>query len=92
MGSHNFDMRHFSSSNIKRVFSTVTSFGDKRIPDLTTMTQLVMASGAICHQWMSHELPPPGLRDSMHRYIVVGDRGILDIDGYGKLLLGKGDK
>jgi len=51
-----------------------------------------MKNGVIAQHWMCHEMPPPSLPDSWHRYVVVGDKGILDIDGYGKLMLGKGDK
>jgi len=94
MGVHNFDiMRHLAGSDVKRVFSNVTSFGpDKRIPDQTAITQLVMENGVICSHWMCHEMPPPNIPDAMHRYVVVGSKGILDIDGYGKLMLGKDNK
>jgi predicted dehydrogenase len=70
----------------------VVNFGKNQPPYPTAMTQLEMKSGAICHQWMCFEMPTPNVPDSRHRYIVVGDKGILDVDGYDKLMLGKGDK
>lgn len=94
MGVHNFDIiRHLAGSDVKRVYSNITSFGpDKRIPDLTAITQLIMKNGAICSHWMSYEMPRPNITDAMHRYLVVGSKGMLDIDGYGKLMLGRDDK
>jgi predicted dehydrogenase len=94
MGVHNFDIiRHFSGSDVNRVFSKVLAFDPgKPQPFPTAMTQLEMKSGAIAHQWMSFEMPQPNIPDSMHRYIIVGDKGIIDADGYGKLMLGRGDK
>lgn len=94
MGVHNFDvLRFLSGSDCKQLYSSVLSFTPgARIPNLTAMTQLLMKNGVICQQWMCHEMPRPSLPDSWHRYVVVGEKGILDIDGYGKLMLGKGDK
>lgn len=91
-GVHSFDiMRHFSGSDVKRVFAKATSFGRDETPFSTAMTQLEMKNGTLCQQWMSFEMPRPTVPDSAHRYVVVGERGILDVDGYGKLMLGRGD-
>lgn len=93
MGVHNFDaMRFLTGANAKRVFAHVTTYSGVETRGLTAMTQIIFDSGAVGQQWMSYEIPKPSLPDSMHRYIVVGDRGLLDIDGYGKLLLGTGDQ
>jgi predicted dehydrogenase len=93
MGVHNMDIiRHLAGSEVKRVFCDLKSF-DKDYPiELTAMTQLEFQNGVIAQMWMSFEVPPPVLPDSLHRYQVVGDKGILDVDCYGKLLLGTGDK
>ena len=56
------------------------------------MTQILFTNGVMAQQWMSYEMPRPNIPDNMHRYVVIGEEGILDIDGYGKLLIGKGDK
>ncbi len=94
MGVHNMDiLRFLSGSDVKRLFSTVTTFTPGgRIPNVTAMTQLLFKNGVMAQMWMCHEMPPPSLPDSWHRYVVVGDKGIIDIDGYGKLMLGRGDK
>jgi len=93
MGVHNVDIiRHFAGSEAKRVFCTLKSF-DKSYPvELTAMTQLLFENGVTAQMWMSFEVAPPVLPDSLHRYVVVGEKGILDVDCYGKLMLGKGDK
>jgi predicted dehydrogenase len=93
MGVHNMDIiRHFAGSEVKRVFCTLESFDTSYPVELTAMTQLLFENGVTAQMWMSFEAPSPVLPDSLHRYVVVGEKGILDVDCYGKLLLGKGDK
>jgi predicted dehydrogenase len=93
MGVHNFDIiRNLVGSEPKKVFSTVKSFSNYPLSDLSAMTQILFDNGAIGQQWTSFELPQPSLPDSLHRYVVVGEKAILDVDGYGKLQLGTGEK
>jgi predicted dehydrogenase len=88
MGVHNFDiMRFLTGANVKRVFSHVTTFGDSPAPGMSAMTQLTFDSGASAQQWTSFEFHAKHMTDSQHRYIVSGEKGVLDIDGYGKLYL-----
>ncbi|HEY3230790.1 MAG TPA: Gfo/Idh/MocA family oxidoreductase [Roseiflexaceae bacterium] len=88
MGVHNFDiMRFWSGSEARRVFAHITTYGDSGYPWLSAMTQIVFANGIVAQQWTSHEIPAQSLTDSQHRYVVVGESGALEIDGYGKLLL-----
>jgi len=93
MGSHNFDsLRYFSKSEIKRVFSIVTTFGQYPLSDLNAMTEVMMANGVMCQLWMAYELPPPGVNEMRSNMVLVGDAGMIELDGYGKLNLGRGDK
>jgi glucose-fructose oxidoreductase len=88
MGVHNFDiMRFWSGSEAQRVFAHITTYGDSGYPWLSAMVQIIFASGAVAQQWTSHETPAQSLTDSQHRYVVVGESGALEVDGYGKLLL-----
>jgi predicted dehydrogenase len=88
MGVHNFDiMRFWSGSEARRVFAHVTTYGDSGYPWLSAMAQIVFANGVVAQQWTSHEVPAQSLTGSQHRYVVVGETGALEIDGYGKLLL-----
>ena len=91
MGVHNFDiMRFFIGADARLVFSHINTYGTTDAPGLSAMTELVFEGGAVAQQWMSFEIPSQGLTGSQHRYVVVGERGALDIDGYGKLQLDSG--
>ena len=88
MGVHNFDiMRFWSGSEARRVFAHVTTYGGSGYPWLSAMAQVTFANGVAAQQWTSHEVPALSLTRSQHMYVVVGERGALEIDGYGKLLL-----
>lgn len=92
MGVHNFDiLRFFAGADAQRVFSHVTTYGTVDEVGLSAMTQLIFANGVVAQQWMSYEMPKPNIPNNMHRYVVVGEEGILDVDGYGKLRFGRGD-
>ncbi len=85
-GAHNFDfMRWFAGSEAAWVFARVKAFGPCDSPWPSAMAQVEFTNGVWAHTWMSFELPKPGLANSQFRALVVGDKGMLDIDGYGKL-------
>jgi predicted dehydrogenase len=88
MGVHNFDiMRFWSGSEAKRVFAHVNTYTQADYPALSAMTQIVFANGVVAQQWSSFEVPALSLTGSQHLYTVVGEKGALEIDGYGKLIL-----
>lgn len=92
MGVHNFDiMRFWTGSEAQRVFAHVTTYSDADYPALTGMTQIVFANGVVAQQWSSFEVPSQALTGSQHLYVIVGERGALEIDGYGKLVLSTPD-
>jgi len=92
MGCHNFDiLSALAGAAPRRIFSNVMTYAAPEHTRQNALSQVVYASGTVAQMWMSFELPRPGMPDSLHRYVVVGERGILDIDGYGKLLLGRDD-
>ncbi len=85
-GAHNFDfMRWFAGAEARRVFGKVKNYGAIQSPHPTAMAQVEFRNGVLAHTWMSFELPKPGVADSAFRALVVGERGMLDMDGYGKL-------
>lgn len=93
MGVHNFDiMRFWTGSEVRQVFSQVTTYSGVDAPGMSAMTQLVMANGVAVQQWMSFEIPTRHMTESQHRYHIVGEEGMIDVDGYGKLFLAKGDQ
>ncbi len=91
MGVHNFDiMRFLLGAEPQRVYSQVVTYKYPAHMGLNAMHELLFTNGVHVQHWMAYQMPAPGLPDSGHRYWVVGSEGILDIDGYGKLLLGRG--
>ncbi|MBX3009997.1 MAG: Gfo/Idh/MocA family oxidoreductase [Caldilineaceae bacterium] len=93
MGVHNFDiMRFWTGSEVHRVFSHVTTYGDVDAPGMSAMTQLTMANGVAVQQWMSFEIPTSHMTGSQHIYHIVGETGMIEVDGYGKVSVAKGDQ
>ena len=91
MGVHNFDiMRFLLGAEPQRVYSQMVTYKYPAHMGLNAMHELLFTNGVLVQQWMAYQMPAPGLPDSGHRYWIVGSEGILDIDGYGKLLLGRG--
>ena len=88
MGVHNFDiMRFLTGANVQRVFSHVTTYGTNEAPGMSAMTQLIFDNGVSAQQWTSFEFHAKHMTHSQHLYVVSGEKGVLDIDGYGKLYL-----
>ena len=58
----------------------------------SAMVHIDFASGAVGNLWLSYEIPRPGYPASVFRSRIVGDTGILDVDGFGALRLGRGDE
>ena len=88
--THNFDLiRWLARSEARRIFAVVTSYGNHDIPELTTMAQIVFANNAVAQLWMSAELPGPAFADSLFHTHVVCENGTLDIDGLGRIQVGR---
>ena len=92
MGVHNFDiMRFWTGSEVQRIFSQINTFGAVDAPDMSAMTQMTMTNGVAIQQWMSFEVSTRYMTGSQHIYHILGEEGMIEVDGYGKLLLAKGD-
>ena len=92
MGVHNFDiMRFWTDAEVRRVFSQIQTYGTVDAPGMSAMTQLTMSNGVAVQQWMSFETPTRFMTESQHIYHILGEEGMIEVDGYGKLLLAKGD-
>jgi len=92
-GVHFFDlMRFLTGKEPDSIFSTLRTFGDIPYAGLNAMTQLSFPDGAIAQHWMSYQIPRPSLPDSEHRYVVVGETGMIDVDAYGKVQLAKDNR
>ena len=93
MASHNADfLRWVSGADAVRVFAQANTFSDLPAPALSVMAQIVFERGIMAHFWISAELPPPGLPSSEVRFQIIGADGMLDLENFEFLDLGKGDK
>jgi predicted dehydrogenase len=85
-GAHNFDyLRWFAGAEAAWVFGRVKNYSGSTYPAPTAMAQVDFRNGVQAHTWLSFELPKPGLERSAFRGLVVGETGMLDMDGYGQL-------
>jgi predicted dehydrogenase len=94
MATHNTDfLRWLTGANAVQVFAQVNTFSsDLPAPAQSVMAQIVFDNGVMGHLWCSSEFPSPGLPSSEVRFQVVGRDGILDLENFEFLDLGKGDK
>jgi predicted dehydrogenase len=90
--AHGCDLvRWFTGSEGRTVFASITNFsGEPPRVGQSAMAQYTMTSGALVQVWMTYEMPPPGLA-STWQFEIVGSAGILRLDPYGRLSVGRGD-
>lgn len=89
-GVHFYDlMRFVLGAEAESMFATGATFGDVPYPRLNVMSQTRLTGGILAQHWMSYQMPAPNLPLSSHRYVVVGETGIIDFDAYGKVQLAK---
>ena len=88
-GVHVFDLMRFTlGAEAEKVFATLKTFGEARDKGLNAHVQVGFEGGVIAHHWMAYEMPKPSLANHQHRYVIVGETGIIDVDAYGKVQLG----
>lgn len=89
-GVHVFDLMRFTiGAEAESIFATLKTFGEARDRGLSAMVQIAFEGGAMAQHWMSYEIPRPSLPDHQHRYVIVGETGMIDVDAYGKVQLGR---
>jgi predicted dehydrogenase len=88
-GIHNIDqVRWFTADEI----ATVAACVQRESPsgnEVSTMAVLGLRNGGMAHVWVSWTIPSPNFPHSGFSARVVGDTGILDLDAYGTLRLGR---
>lgn len=90
--AHGCDLiRWLSGSEPVRAFARITNFSGTP-PDVgqSAMALYEMSSGALVQIWMTYETPKPGLASNWE-FVIMGSGGIIDLDPYGQLRLGRGD-
>jgi predicted dehydrogenase len=88
-GIHNIDqVRWFTGDEV----ATVAACVQREAPsnnEVSTMAVLGLRNGVMANIWVSWTIPSPNFPHSGFSARVVGDRGILDLDAYGALRLGR---
>lgn len=88
-GIHNIDqVRWFTGDEV----ATVAACVQREAPsnnEVSTMAVLGLRNGVMANVWVSWTIPSPNFPHSAFSARVVGDRGILDLDAYGVLRLGR---
>jgi UDP-N-acetyl-2-amino-2-deoxyglucuronate dehydrogenase len=93
MATHNADfLRWLTGSDVTKVFAQANTFSDLPSPVQSVMAQLAFGNGVMGHMWISSELPGPGFPGSEVRFQVVGRDGIIDLENFEFLDVGRAGK
>lgn len=86
---HNFDyMRWLTGSEATQVFAFVETQSDAPWPGMTMMAQIRYASGALAQMNLCFELPGAEFPEHTTRFMVIGEKGLLDLDMVTNVRLG----
>lgn len=91
-GAHcNDAIRWFLGSDATWAAARYASYTSDPPANQSAMVTLGFASGVMAQLWMTYELPSPGFgpRGWTIEYLFAGSEGIIDVEYYGKLLLGR---
>ncbi len=87
---HNFDyMRWLTGSEATEVFAYITTQSELPFPAMSIMAQVRYASGAMAQLNLCFELPDAVFPEHGTRFMVVGERGLLEMDQYSNVRLGR---
>lgn len=87
---HNIDLcRWWLDSELASVAAQCGTFREENPNENTTMALLSFANGAMSTFWSSSVLPEPGFAGEAFHFRIMGDDGVIDLDPYGKLQLGR---
>lgn len=87
---HNFDyMRWLIGSEATEVFAYIDTQSDLPFPAMSAMAQVRYASGALAQLNICFELPDAVFPEHGTRFMVVGNQGLLEMDQYSNVRLGK---
>jgi predicted dehydrogenase len=86
---HAFDLvRWLAGSEAQTVVAHVSRYGQHHIPNLSAMAQVTFQNGITAQLWACLEMPGQTFPNSEFHTQIVGDKGLLDFDGYTHLDLG----
>jgi predicted dehydrogenase len=89
---HNFDLvRWLVGAEVATVYAQASRYGEHHISNLSVMVQLRFDNGVMAQIWINLEMPGETFKRSQFRTQIVGQKGLLDFDGYGHLDLANND-
>lgn len=91
-GVHNLDrLRWFLEDEVEWVSSVTTAYKETAPVEASSMLLMKFRKGTVATFWCTFEGASPGLPLSGFRSRLMGDKGWLDVDGFGLTQLGLGD-
>ncbi|MFH1743976.1 MAG: Gfo/Idh/MocA family oxidoreductase [bacterium] len=92
-GCHSIDrVRWFTGKEIETVYAHCSPSLTGAPVETMSMVMMVLSGGAVANFWCCWESPKPCFPHSAFRARILGERGLLDVDAYGKMQLGIDDK
>ena len=89
--SHTNDIvRWFTGQEATRVYAEYETYSGTEPYGQSAAVVVRLGDGVIVDNWLSYELASPGLVDRYTHFLVVGSKGTIDLDAYGKVLVGEG--
>jgi len=82
-------MRWLAGSEPVSVAARATTYREDTTAELSSMSLFTFASDAVGTLWCDWECPKPGFPNAGSSAWIMGESGILDLDAYGLLKLGK---
>lgn len=90
-GAHACDLvRWFVGDEPDLAFALFHAYGGGQPPLRSAMATYRFRGGAMAQLWMSYDIPAPGLGSGLQLQLVGAD-GIIELDAYGEVRLGRGD-
>jgi predicted dehydrogenase len=87
---HNLDLcRWWLGTELTSVAAHSGTFREENPNENTTMTLLRFADGTMSTFWSSSVVPSPGFEGEAFRFRIMGDDGVIDLDPFGQLRLGR---
>lgn len=89
-GVHNLDrIRWLTGAEIRTVYAKCLPLAEGSPVEGSSMLVMTLSDGTLACQWNSAQIPPPGFPRTQFSCWLVADGGLLDLDAYGELRVGR---
>jgi predicted dehydrogenase len=90
---HCFDrIRWLTGAEYATVYGKCMSMDPNAVVEASSMVLMTMTDGTVVTLWSSGEMPPPSFPRREFSAMIVGDKGLMDLDAYGELLVNTSGK